>query len=37
MIIVPRWYKMFLLYRIFAPEVMDWTNRSIIQVKPMMR
>jgi len=31
MIIVPRWYKTFLLYRIFAPEVMDWTNRYIIQ------
>lgn len=33
-IIVPGWYKLFLLYRIFAPEVMDWTNRYIIQVRP---
>ncbi|GAQ81980.1 short chain dehydrogenase reductase [Klebsormidium nitens] len=30
-VIVPGWYKLFLLYRIFAPEVMDWTNRYIIQ------
>ena len=34
-VIVPGWYKLFLLYRIFAPEVMDWTNRYIIQVSAL--
>lgn len=33
----PSWYDIFLVYRIFAPDVIDWTFRFLFPTQSFMR